>query len=373
MFWKRTKLMIKKEFLELVRDKALLPMILLMPVIQLTFFGYVVTSDVKDLTTVIVDMDHSMASGKVGDSLLNSGYFLLAGRSDGMSGARMMMDSNKAQVIVVVPKGFSEHIRKDDKAPVQVIVDGTQSTTGQIASAYAMNILSNLSSKMTGSSLGSDSGPGVDAQVRVWFNPTMRSVNTMVPGLIAFIMLMSVTMLMSQAVVKEREKGTLEQIFVTPITKSQYLLGKILPYIMVSFIQVTLVFTAGILWFKVPFQGSLLFAIAAAMLFLLTSLGQGLIVSTMAQTRQQAQMTAMFLTLPSMLLSGFVFPVDSMPASIRWITYLIPLRYFLVVVRSIFLKGSGPVALWPQLAAMAVFSTCIFGFALMRFQKKFVD
>jgi ABC-2 type transport system permease protein len=195
----------------------------------------------------------------------------------------------------------------------------------------------------------------------------------MVPGLLSFILLMSVTSLVAASVVKERERGTLEQIFVTPLSKSQYLLGKMLPYAVVAFVEVTLIFAVGILWFRVPFQGSVLFLLGASVLFLITSIGQGMIVSTLAHTRQQAQMVAMFISLPSMMLSGFMFPVDSMPALIKPITYLIPLRYFLVVIRSIFLKGAGPAALWPQLAAMAVFSVVIFGFALLRFQKKFSD
>lgn len=373
MFWRRTWLVMWKEFLELFRDRSLLPVVFMMPVIQLVLFGYVVSADVRNLSTAIVDQDHTVASAQVGDSLLNSGYFVLAGRPADEAGARKLMDANAAQVVVVVPKGFSENLSQGKKAPVQVIVDGTEANTGQVASQYASNILRNLSTKLTGAGADMGPGPGVDAQVRVWFNPTMRSVNTMVPGLLSFILLMSVTSLVAASVVKERERGTLEQIFVTPLSKSQYLLGKMLPYAVVAFVEVTLIFAVGILWFRVPFQGSVLFLLGASVLFLITSIGQGMIVSTLAHTRQQAQMVAMFISLPSMMLSGFMFPVDSMPALIKPITYLIPLRYFLVVIRSIFLKGAGPAALWPQLAAMAVFSVVIFGFALLRFQKKFSD
>ncbi len=289
-----------------------------------------------------------------------------------------MMDSNDAQVAVMIPQGFAADIQQGKKAPVQVIVDGTESNTGQVASAYASNILRNLSAKLTNGAGGSASGgmnqgPGVDAQVRVWFNPTMRSVNTMVPGLLAFILLMSVTTLVAQSVVKERERGTLEQIFVTPVSKSQYLTGKMLPYTLVATVEVTVIFVVGVLWFRVPFVGNMFFLAAAMLLFMLTSVGQGLLVSTMAHTRMQAQMVAMFISLPSMMLSGFMFPVDDMPALIKPITYLIPLRYFLVVIRSIFLKGVGPLDVWPQLLAMAVFSVAIFAFALARFQKKFAD
>jgi ABC-2 type transport system permease protein len=377
MFWKRTWLVMWKEFIELFSDRALLPAVFIMPVIQLVLFGYVVSADVRNLSTAVVDQDHTVASAQVGDALLNSGYFVLAGRPADEAGARQLMDANKAQVAVIIPKGFSEAMSRGQKAPVQVIVDGTEANTGMVASSYASNILRNLSAKMTAGTVAgaamSGQGPGVDAQVRVWFNPTMRSVNTMVPGLLAFILLMSVTTLVAQSVVKERERGTLEQMFVTPVSKSQYLTGKMAPYVVIAAVEVTVIFTVGVAVFRVPFVGSLFFLSAAMMLFMMTSIGQGLLVSTMAKTRMQAQMVAMFISLPSMLLSGFMFPVDSMPLSIRWITFLIPLRYFLVVIRSIFLKGVGPLDVWPQLVAMAVFSVAIFGFALMRFSKKISD
>jgi ABC-2 type transport system permease protein len=374
MNWQRTWLVMWKEFLELFRDRSLLPIVFMMPIIQLVMFGYVVSSDVRNLSTVVVDHDRTVASRQVGDALLNSGYFVSAGSATSEAQARTMMDANRAQVVVIVPSGFSRDLAEGRKAPVEVIVDGTEASTGQIASQYASNILRNLSNKLTGTSAAAMSAvPGVDAQVRVWFNPTMRSVNTMVPGLISFILLMSITSLVAASVVKERERGTLEQIFVTPLSKGQYLLGKMLPYCVIAFVEVLLIFAVGVLWFRVPFQGSILFLLAAAVLFLLTSIGQGLIVSTLAHTRQQAQMVTMFISLPSMMLSGFMFPVDSMPALVKPITYLIPLRYFLVVIRSIFLKGTGPADLWPQLLAMAVFSVGIFGFALLRFQKKFSD
>jgi ABC-2 type transport system permease protein len=371
MYWRRTFLVMWKEFLELFRDRSLLPVVILMPIIQLVLFGYVVSADVRNLSTAVVDLDHTAASAQVGESMLNSGYFVLAGRPADEAGAQKLMDANKAQVAVVVPSGFEEDVRGGVKAPVEVIVDGTEANTGQVASQYARNILYNLSAKLYGGA--ASSGPGIDARVRVWFNPTMRSVNTMVPGLISFILLMSVTSLVAASVVKERERGTLEQIFVTPLAKSQYLLGKMLPYAVIAFVEVAIIFATGVLWFRVPFQGSIVFMLFASSLFLLTSIGQGLIVSTLAHTRQQAQMVTMFISLPSMMLSGFMFPVDSMPPVIRALTNVIPLKYFLVVIRSIFLKGAGPVALWPQLGAMATFSFAIFGFALLRFQKKFSD
>lgn len=373
MFWRRAWLIMRKEFLELFRDRGLLGVVFMIPLIEIVLFGYVVSADVRNVTTVIVDQDQTAVSRRAADALLNSGYFTLAGRSSDIDGARKLMDANEAQVVLVVPKGFADDVREGKQAPVQLIVDGSEPNTGRVALAYATNIFRNLTPRLAGVSSPAQWGPGVDAQVRVWFNPTMRSVNTIVPGLLSFIMLMSITQLMAQAVVKERERGTLEQIYVTPVTRGQYLLGKILPYIAVAFVQQCAVFTVAVLWFRVPFRGNVVFLLFAAMLFLVTCIGQGLVISTIAKTRQQAQMVALFIALPSIMLSGFLFPIDSMPAWIRPVTYLIPLRYFLVVVRSIFLKGAGPLALWPQLAAMALFSVLIFGMALLRFQKKFAD
>jgi ABC-2 type transport system permease protein len=370
---RRAWLVVWKEFLELLRDRSLISIVFVMPLIQLLLFGYVVSTDVKNIDTAIVDSDHTVASQQVGDSLLNSGFFTLAGRVGGMADAQRLMDANKAQVIVRIPSGFSQALAEGKKSPVQVIVDGTDPTTGQVASMYASNILGNLSRKLTGTSGMGGSGPGVDAQVRVWFNPTLRSMNTMIPGLLSTILFMMVVNLVSATVVKERERGTLEQIFVTPLNSWQYLLGKMVPYVVVAFIQFTTVFTAGVLWFHVPFRGNFGFMMAAAALFLFTSIGIGLIVSTLAQTRQQAQQVSAFISLPVMMLSGYMFPISAMPAPVQWISAIIPLRYFLVVIRGIFLKGIGPEALLPQLGAMAAFSIVIFGFAIMRFQKKIAD
>jgi ABC-2 type transport system permease protein len=201
----------------------------------------------------------------------------------------------------------------------------------------------------------------------------MRAVNTMVPGLLAFILLMSTQNLMSQAIVKERERGTLEQLFVTPIGRTEYLLGKLLPYIAVAVVQVTVTFVVGVLWFQVPFRGSLALIGGGLMLFMLSALGLGMIVSLMSRTRQQAQQTSMFLQMPSMMLSGFMFPIEAFPRWLYFLTFLIPLRYALVILRSNFLKGSSFTALWPQFAAMALFSVAIFIFGLTRFRKRLAD
>lgn len=372
MSWQRIRLLIWKEFLQLRRDRSMLPIIFIMPVLQLIMFGYVIGTDVRDLRTAIVDRDGTPESRLVVDSFVNSGYFLDIAHPVDEAGMQKLMDGNKAQVAIVIPEGFSDLVHEKRPAEIGIVVDGSDSKTASVASGYAQQVVAALSGKLYPNRLSS-SALGVDAQVRVLFNPTLRAVNTMVPALLAFILMMSTQMTMSQAVVKERERGTLEQLFVTPIGRAEYLIGKLVPYVLIAFIQITLVFTVGTLWFKVPFNGNLLVLGAGLALFALTTLGLGLMVSLLSRTRYQAQQATIFLMVPSMMLSGFVFPLESMPKILYPISYLIPLRYILVIVRSNFMKGSGFVALWPQFLAMAIFATAIFGFGLSRFRKQLND
>jgi ABC-2 type transport system permease protein len=364
-----------KEFLEIGRDRLFLPLIFLMPVLQLILFGYVVGTDVRDLPMVVVDHDLTPTSRQVVTAFQNSGYFTVVGHTDRESDMRTLLDANRAQVALLIPQGFGEQVLRAAAAPVEVVVDGSESKSASVAQGYAVAILGELDRKLVKRPPGVDALaiPSIDARIRVLFNPSLRSINTMVPGLIAFILLLSTTMLMSQAVVKERERGTLEQIFVTPISRAEYLLGKVLPYTIIASAQISVIFIVGTMWFGVPFNGSLLVIGAGAVLFLLTCLGQGLIVSTVSRTRYQAQMGTIFIVIPSFLLSGFVFPLESMPPAVYAVTHLIPLRYFLVILRSNFMKGAGFVPLAPQFAAMAVFAVVIFGFALGRFRKKLED
>jgi ABC-2 type transport system permease protein len=253
--------------------------------------------------------------------------------------------------------------------PVEVVVDGSDSKTASVASGYAAQIVGAFNQRRV-AALGVSGAPGIDARVRVLFNPSLRAVDAMVPGLAAMIMMLSMSAVMSQAVVKEREKGTLEQMFVTPITRGEYLIGKVTPYVLISFAQAGLVMFVGSWWFGVPFSGSVLIIGLGLLLFMFTALGQGLFISTISRTRQQAQQGTMFILIPTMVLSGFIFPIESMPAAIVPLTYAIPLRYALVVLRSAFLKGSSIADLWVQFVAMIAFAVVIFGIAVARFSKR---
>ncbi len=372
MSWRRIKLLIWKEFLQLRRDRSMLPIIFIMPVLQLIMFGYVIGTDVRDIRTAVVDRDNTAESRLVVDGFVNSGYFKQVAAPATDAEMQKLLDGNKAQVAIIIPDGFSDSVHAKQATQVGIVVDGSDSKTASVASGYAGQVVASLSKKLYPSPMSSGTG-SVDARVRVLFNPTLRSVNTMVPALLAFILMMSTQMTMSQAVVKERERGTLELLFVTPIGRAEYLVGKLVPYVIIATIQITLVFTVGTIWFKVPFSGSLLVMGSGLALFALTGLGIGLMVSLLSRTRYQAQQAMTFMMVPSMMLSGFVFPLESMPALLYPLSYLIPLRYIVVIVRSNFMKGSGFSALWPQFAAMAAFALIVFGFGLSRFRKQLND
>jgi ABC-2 type transport system permease protein len=376
MSWRRIRVLIWKEFTQIRRDKSMLPILLIMPVLQLVLFGYVVGSDVRNLDMAVLDQDNTVQSHRVVDAFTSSGYFTVSARPTNDAQLKDTMDGGQAVIAVTIPKGLADSVREKRPAQLGIVVDGSDSRTSQVAAGYASGVVASLSSEFyptPGAKPGVTLSAGVNTQVRVLFNPTLRAVNTMVPALLAFILMMSTQNLMSQAIVKERERGTLEQLFVTPIGKADYLLGKVLPYVAVGVVQVAVTFVVGLLWFQVPFAGSLLIIGVGLMLFMLSALGLGMIVSLMSRTRQQAQQTSMFLQMPSMMLSGFMFPIDAFPRWLYFLTFLIPLRYILVIVRSNFLKGSSFMSLWPQFAAMAVFSIGIFMFGLSRFSKRLND
>lgn len=370
MSFARIRLLIWKEVLQLSRDRLLIPIIFVMPILQLIMFGYVVGSDVRNLPTAIVDYDRSEASRSLSSALGSAGYFVIGEHPSDERGLRPLMDTGEVQVALIIPEGFSASLDRGDQVPVEIVVDGSDSKTASVASGYAAQTVSEWSRRRLRAQGVDLAGPGVDARVRVLFNPTLRAVNAMVPGLVAFILMLVIASVMSQAVVRERERGTLEQMFVTPITRGEYLIGKIVPYVVIASIEVAIITTIGRYWFNVPFNGSIWVVALGVFLFLFTAIGQGLIISMLSHTRQQAQQATMFILIPTVVLSGFIFPIESMPAEVVPLTYLIPLRYILVVLRSEFMKGAGLEALWPQMVAMAAFSALVFGIGIARFSKR---
>lgn len=372
--FERVKHMLIKEFIQIFRDPKMKGVIFLMPIIQLLVFGYAVTTDVRNVKTVVCDLDNSASSRKIISEFAGSGYFEIIEYTDSQQQATYLLDKAKAQVIIRLNKGFHGNLIAGQKASIQIILDGTDSNTAGIALGYAARIIGTFSenilieriNKMQGSAPLSGT---VALEPRAWFNENLESRNFYVPGVIAIIVMLITLMLTSMAVVREKEIGTMEQIMVTPITSTEFILGKTVPFALIGFADVAMITLVGVLWFKVPIRGSLILLFVATALYLMTTLGIGLLISTVSQTQQQAMMSTFFFYFPAVLLSGFMFPIANMPEGVQWFTFLNPLRYFLVIVRGIFLKGVGPETLWPQMVALTIMGCAFLWFASKRFKK----
>ncbi len=370
---RRIGLLIWKEFLQLRRDPLLLRVILLMPVAQLVLFGYVVAADLGNLSTAVVDRDRTAISRRVEASFASSGYFVVTQHPASETDLQPLMDTGRIRVALVIPEGTQAALDRGETAPLGVIVDGSDAQVASVASGYAARITALLNADLLSASGVTASPPGVDARVRVMFNPSLAAVNTMIPGLIGAILMLSISVVMSQAVVRERERGTLEQVFVTPITPAEYLIGKVVPYALLAGVQATIVAVAGVLWFQVPFNGSLAVVIVGLALFMLTCIGQGLLVSLVSHTRHQAQQTVMLVMIPTMILSGFIFPIESMPEWLQPVSKVLPLTWALDVLRGAFVKGSGFGALAVPLLVLAGFAVVIFGISIWATRRRLAE
>ena len=370
----RIKHILIKEFIQILRDPRMKGVIFMAPIIQLLVFGYAITTDVKHVATAIYDLDNSVSSRELIARFVSSGCFDVAAYAENPRNVRELIDRGDVSAVLQMNKGFEDDLRAGRTAAVQLIVDGTDSNTAGIVLDYGAKIASEFSQKVLVTRFRRLNGSmaeaaGVDLQTRAWFNENLESRNFFVPGVIAMIVMLVTLMLTNMAVVREKEIGTMEQIMVTPITAAEFILGKTIPFALIGFADVILITVLGVFWFGVPIRGSLLVLFVATALYLMTTLGVGLLISTVCQTQQQAMMSTFFFYFPMVLLSGFMFPIANMPAAIRWLTYFNPLRYFLVIVRGIFLKGVGPAVLWPQMLALAVIGLAVLWLASRRFQK----
>ncbi len=366
-----------KEFIELWRDKWGRFRLIVPPLIQLLLFGYAATFEVYHVSTAVLDLDHSQESRALVDRFTASNRFDIVRRAQTQEEVDGMIDRSDAAVALVIHAGFANLLRKGQGAPVQVLVDGTNSNTALIALGYVNTIAGEFAQDYVGDLVQRTQGiKGLQqAQVQVrleqrpWFNPNFNGRWFFVPGVIATITLVMVVNLTAFAVVREREVGTLEQIMVSPIRPAEFILGKTVPYFVVGLGLAGLVTIAGILWFEVPFVGNPLVFIFGTMLYLLSLLALGLLISTVCSTQQQAFATNFFVLNPLFILSGFSFPIVSMPQVLQWFTYVNPLRYFLIVIRGTFLKGIGIAILWPELLAMAAIAAVLLTFSILRFSK----
>ena len=378
----RLKEIIRKEFRQAFREPRMRNMLFLPPIIQLLVFGYAVNLDVDHSRMAWMDRDRTPESRELLAAFQGSERFEVIAAPENDREAQSLLDSDKVDLVLDVLPGFARDIRRGRTAAVQILINGTNSNTASIVSGYASSIVADYSGQAMGAQgrarLMAQMGrvpvhvavPQLKLQSRVWFNPDLLSRNYFVPGIVVNIITVVTLMLTAMAIVREKEIGTMEQLMVTPIRPMELMLGKTLPFALVGLVDVALVVTLALLLFHVPFRGSALFLFGCSCLFLMTSLGAGLFISTISRTQQQAMMTTFLFFQPFFLLSGFAFPVRNMPAAIQYLTLLNPVRYFIEIVRGVFLKGSSVDVLWPQMLALAAFGAVILTLSALRFRKR---
>jgi len=363
---------IRKEFQQLFRDKRLLPLIFVSPVLQIVLLGYAANMDVKDIPLAVCDQDRTVQSRALVASFLHSGSYSASAILADAAAAEQAIERGTASLALVIPPGFGTARAAGRQSVVQLLADGSDSQSAAIGLTYATLIVSRT--VLTPPSVSQSvriRAARVQPMVRVLYNPTLASRNFMVPGVLALVLMIITTVLTSLSIVKEKEKGTLEQLIVTPITPGQLIVGKLAPFIIISLAIITLVLAASLLLFGLSVRGSLLVLYALSLLFMLTTLGLGLFISTISQTQQQAMMIAVFFfVMPMVILSGFVFPIESMPGVIQAITYVFPLRWYFVIIRGLFLKGVGLEQLWKESAALAGIGLVVIAGSVLRFRKR---
>lgn len=372
--FERVRHMLVKEFIQVFRDVRMRGVLFVAPLIQLLVFGYAVTTDVKNVTTAVYDLDQTSTSRDLVNRFVKSGYFTVAESVSSDTRAQALIDKGAVRMVLRLNHGFASEVRAGRTALVQIIVDGTDSNTAAIILEYSRRIVAQFSDHIQLEQLtrrqGAHRPPGeVVLETRAWFNENLESRNFYVPGVIALIVMLVTLMLTSIAVVREKEIGTIEQIMVTPISRLEFILGKTVPFALIGLADVVLITTLGVFWFEVPIRGNPFWLFVSVLLYLMTTLGVGLLISTVSQTQQQAMMTTFLYFSPAVLLSGFIFPIANMPVVIQWLTYLNPLRYFLIIIRGLFLKGIGPALLWPQMAGLAILGVATLWLAAARFKK----
>jgi len=377
--WRRTAAIIKKEFLQTLREPGMRLVLLFPPLIQLIIFGYAVNLDVENSPIAWMDQDRTPESRELLADFEGSSRFRVTHIPAGEEEIQVLLDRSAVQAVVRVFAGFGRDIRRGQRTQVQILVDGTNSNSATIISSSASQVVARYAARIQRrqpkggrmvSRPGSVRGPLLSAESRIWFNVDLKSQNYFVPGVVVNIIALVTMMLTSMAIVREKEIGTMEQLMVTPIRPIELMLGKTLPFAAVGLLEVLLVTGAALLIFRIPFRGSMLLLLGCAAAFLLTTLGSGLLISTVSSTQQQATMASIFFFIPAFVLSGFAFPIRSMPLPVQYLTYLNPVRYFMEIVRGIFLKGIGLTVLWPQVMALLVIGTALIGLSVLRFQKR---
>jgi ABC-2 type transport system permease protein len=361
----------RKEVLELRQDPRLFGIVVMAPIIQLTVLGYAATTDVKDVPVVIVDADRSVRSRELVTRFDASENFTVVDLLGSTGDIDPWLETGRAWMALSIPAGYGNLIERGETAALQVVADGTDSNSTNVALSYARVLVGGYAQDLLAERTGEAPERLVNAVIRVWFNPDLESRDFMIPGIVALLLLVITTNLSAMAIVREKELGTLEQLNVTPLARWELIVGKLVPYGAIGMLDVVLVLIVAIFWFEVPMRGSIALLFAMSAVYLLSTLGLGLFISTVSATQQQAMMTTTFFFLtPMIYLSGFIFPIDNMPDWIQPVTYLIPLRYFLVILRGIFLKGVGLDVLWPQALALLGWGMAMLTLATLRSSKR---
>ncbi|MDA8228192.1 MAG: ABC transporter permease [Desulfitobacterium hafniense] len=365
---------LKKEFIQIRRDKPSLMMAIAMPVILLLLFGYAVNTDVEHLPTVIWDQSQSVNSREMIEAFRNTNYLDPAYYVYGYDEVEEKLDSGRARVAIVIPPDFGKRLHGLEQGSLQVLVDGSDPTVARAAMSAVQLVgldksLSLQTERLLEQGISGTTGMPVNVETRVWYNPDMKSTVFNIPALIGLILQNVIAMLTAFSMVREKERGTMEQIVVTPIRSLELLLGKLVPFVIIGFVSLSLILTIGIYWFGVPPKGSILLLISLSTIFMFTILAIGLLISTVARTQLQAMQMTFLLILPSILLSGFVFPRETMPKLLQFLGALLPLTYFLEIVRGIFLKGIGIKYLWQDTLALSVFAVILVAIASKKFKK----
>jgi len=365
---------IKKELIQVRRDRRMLLIVIVAPILQLLILGYAVSLDVRDIPVVVLDLDNSASSRDLLEAVFNSGYFVEVGEAESMSEVDGYLDSGRAAVALVVPAGFERNLLAGKTTSFQGLIDGTESQTATVGLNYLEMIARHFNQKIILArleKLGAGFRPVViQPEVRVFFNPALVSRNFLLPGVFGLLLMVMTVILTAMAVVKEYDLGTMEQLIVTPLRPLDIILGKLLPFFIIGTVDVFLIFAVTRFWFRLPLQGSFLLLLDLSFVYMLSTLGVGLFISTITRTPQQAMLTSFFFMIPMMMLSGFVFPIENMPRFFQWLTVIIPLRYFLVILRGIFLKGVGLAALYDEALLLLLLAVIINLLSLSRFRRR---
>ncbi|MBE2237616.1 MAG: ABC transporter permease [Caldilineaceae bacterium] len=372
--WNRLSSLIRKEFIQIIRDPRTLGMTFVMPVAMMFLLGYAATNDVRNIALVVLDQDQTSASRRLIDAYRVADYFSIAQPVASEDEMRGLIDNNTARAGLIIPPGYGRDLAGGESAEVAFVLDGSDPTVASTALSAAQFIGQSLSTQVSLDRLQARgqtvmTQQPIDIRTQVWFNPGLVNSYYMVPAMIGIILQYLTTMLTATSIVRERERGTIEQLIVTPLRSWELVVGKLTPYVLIAFLNTIEVLTIGVLLFHVPINGSLPLLLALTSLFLVTTLGTGLFISSIANTQQEAMLTTMFTLLPSIFLSGFFFPLAAMPGWLQVLSYLIPLRYFLIMARGIVLKGVGMAALWPEVVALSIFALVVMGAAVSRFRK----